>query len=95
MTLPPRAPHPDRLVDREERRAVVGWTHRDLPLGIDLCVESAHSKVALENDRIARDHFVLTRNQALLLARYLLHATGQEIGDSAPRRGPKRWFRPR
>ncbi|VVT13185.1 conserved hypothetical protein [Sphingomonas sp. EC-HK361] len=85
MSRFPRPPHPDRTVSHGERRAVVGWTHNDLPRGIDLCIESAASQAGLENDRIARDHFALTHNQALLLARYLLQSTGQRLEE--PSRG--------
>ncbi|MEP7350631.1 MAG: hypothetical protein ABI668_11880 [Sphingorhabdus sp.] len=56
---------------------VVGWTHHDLGSSIDLRIQSAQSKLALNNDEIDSHHFLMTHNQALLLAKYLLDATGQ------------------
>ena len=58
---------------------LVGWTHRDGPQGISLSMQSARSQVAWAAREIDRRHYLLTRNQALLLARYLLEATGQEL----------------
>jgi hypothetical protein len=82
--------HPDRLVDKHEPRVVVGWTHRDTPTGIDLRVQSARSRIALENGQVESNHLLMTRNQALLLARYLLESTGQSL--EPPRRGRWRLF---
>lgn len=91
MSDPDRfAPHPDRTVDREEPRVVVGWTHRALGQGIELRIQSSRSRIALENGRIDTARLCMTENQALLLARYLLQATGQEIGTERPQR---RWWR--
>lgn len=59
--------------------ALIGWTHRELPNGIDLRIECARSRIALENDQIEHRDIVMTRNQALLLARYLLKVTGQSL----------------
>ena len=59
--------------------ALIGWTHRELPNGIDLRIECARSRIALENDVIEHRDIVMTRNQALLLARYLLKVTGQSL----------------
>ncbi len=84
-------PHPDRTVDREQPAVVVGWTHRDLPNGIELRVQSSRSSVALENGRIDVAHLCMTRNQAILLARYLLTATGTEPPGPA-RPWWRRWF---
>lgn len=63
--------------------ALIGWTHLDMPNGIDLRVECARSRIALENDLIEQQHIVMTRNQALLLARYLLKVTGQTLPEQA------------
>ena len=79
------APHPDRIPDRSEPAAVVGWTHRELGENIELRVQSSRSLTALENGRIETARLCMTRNQALLLARYLLDATGQTVAP--PRAG--------
>jgi hypothetical protein len=71
-------------------KALVGWTHVDMPNGIDLRIECARSRIALENDVIEQRDIVMTRNQALLLARYLLKVTGQTLPEE-PR--PTFWAR--
>lgn len=63
--------------------ALIGWTHLDMPNGIDLRVECARSRIALDNDLIEQQDIVMTRNQALLLARYLLKVTGQTLPEQA------------
>lgn len=89
-----RPAHPDRLPDRGERRAVVGWTHRRLPNGIELTVQSAASTAGLENGRIVAAHLLLTDNQALLLARYLLVESGHGVADlHLPERRRRWWWR--
>lgn len=70
--------------------ALVGWTHVDMPNGIDLRMECARSRLALDNDVVELRDIVMTRNQALLLARYLLMVTGQTLPEQ-PR--PKLWAR--
>ncbi|WP_017669641.1 hypothetical protein [Blastomonas sp. AAP53] len=65
--------------------ALIGWTHLDLPNGIDLRIECTRSRIALDNDLIEHRDIVMTRNQALLLARYLLKVTGQTLpGEAKP-----------
>lgn len=86
----PAAPHPDRPRAAYDPRALVGWRHRDLAHGIELELQSAHSRIGLENDQIASTHILMTRNQALLLARYLLGVTGQTLAPE-PARGS--WWR--
>lgn len=63
--------------------ALVGWTHLDMPNGIDLRMEFARSRIALDNDLIEQQDIVMTYNQALLLARYLLKVTGQTLPEEA------------
>ena len=67
---------------------LVGWSHSPCGDGINLRVQSAESRAALSEDRIDSHRLLMTRNQALLLARYLLDATDQAI-DAADR--PHRW----
>jgi hypothetical protein len=56
---------------------LVGWTHTPCGNGVNLKLQSARSKAALQHGEIDARHLLMTRNQALLLARYLLTATGQ------------------
>lgn len=63
----------------DHRGVVVGWTHHDLGSSIDLRIQSATSNQALAEDRIDSHHFLMTHNQALLLAKYLLDTTGQSL----------------
>ena len=72
----------------EDFGVLVGWSHHDGPHGINLALQSARSQAAWAAREIDRRNFLLTRNQALLLARYLLDATGQQI-DAADR--PSGW----
>lgn len=66
-------------ISRQETGVIVGWTHHDLGTSIDLRIQSATSKQALDEKRIDSHHFLMTHNQALLLAKYLLDATGQTL----------------
>ena len=67
---------------------LVGWSHSPCGDGINLRVQSAVSRAALSEGRIDSHHLLMTRNQALLLARYLLETTGQTIADDDR---PPRW----
>lgn len=85
MTEQTGAAHPDRAVDAHGLRMLVGWTHATLPNGIDLRIQCAASSAALESQQVEIQHVLMTRNQALLLAKYLLDTTGQSL---PPRRKP-------
>jgi hypothetical protein len=63
----------------EHRGVVVGWTHHDLGTSIDLRIQSTVSQAALDEKQIDGHHFLMTHNQALLLAKYLLDATSQTL----------------
>ena len=63
----------------EYRAVVVGWTHHSLGTSIDLRIQSTVSKEALDDNQIDSHHFLMTHNQALLLAKYLLDTTGQTL----------------
>jgi hypothetical protein len=63
----------------EHRGVVVGWTHNDLGNSIDLRIQSTTSKQAFDEHRVDSHHFLMTHNQALLLAKFLLDATGQTL----------------
>lgn len=95
MTGPSDRTHPD-APGRAGPHAVVGWTHSPLPHGIELTLQAAASSFALENQQIAETRLVLTRNQALLLARFLLQVSGHDATDVADARPLwARWFRRR
>lgn len=79
-----------RKSESEVPLALVGWTHRDMPNGIDLRIECARSQIALDNHLIEASDIIMTRNQALLLARYLLKVTGQTLPEEAK---PTVWAR--
>ena len=59
---------------------LVGWSHRPFHRGIDLQVESVQRSGAVLDDLDQR-HYLMTRNQALILAKYLLEVTGQELPE--------------
>lgn len=71
------------MADETERDirngVVVGWTHQDFGASMDLRIQSAVSKQALDERQVDSHHFLMTHNQALLLAKYLLDATGQTL----------------
>lgn len=69
----------------EHRGVVVGWTHYDLGSSIDLRLQSTVSRQALDENRVDSHHFLMTHNQALLLAKFLLDATGQSLPLRAKR----------
>ena len=58
---------------------LVGWSHSPCGSAINLRVQSAQSQDALRAGRIDAHHLLMTRNQALLMARYLLKTTGQTL----------------
>jgi len=61
----------------EDFGVLVGWSHTPCGSGINVRMQSAESQAALQRGQIDARHFLMTRNQALLLARYLLEMTGQ------------------
>ena len=77
-TLPSSPPHYGVLV---------GWTHSPCGPGINLKMQSAQSQAALHAGQIDAHDFLMTRNQALILARYLLSATGQTLDMPERRNG--------
>ncbi|HEV7234330.1 MAG TPA: hypothetical protein VGN36_08790 [Sphingorhabdus sp.] len=74
----------------DHRGVVVGWTHNDLGSSIDLRIQSTVSKAALDDNRIDSHHFLMTRSQALMLAKFLLDTTGQTL---PPKVMPPLWRR--
>ncbi|MBB4613079.1 hypothetical protein [Novosphingobium taihuense] len=62
---------------------VIGWKHRAFARNIHLTVQST-SKARPTPDAVDTHHLLMTRNQAMLLANYLMRATGQELPDRRP-----------
>ena len=77
-------------VPAEHLGVVVGWTHQDLGSSLDLRIQSTVSQEALNQKKIDSHHFLMTRNQALMLAKFLLDATGQTL---PAKRRPSLWQR--
>jgi len=69
----------DDATPQERFGVLVGWSHSPCGSGINLKVQSAASQAALGRGEIEATHLLMTRNQALLLARYLLDSTGQMV----------------
>ena len=70
---------PDSGQSPETYGVLIGWSHSPCGSGINLRVQSAQSQDALREGRIDAHHLLMTRNQALLMARYLLETTGQAL----------------
>ncbi|NLR38707.1 hypothetical protein [Novosphingobium sp. ERW19] len=63
---------------------VVGWKHRAFARNIHLTVQSSKNPRPIPG-AIDTHHLLMTRNQALLLANYLMRLSGQEIPPRRPR----------
>ena len=78
-------------IDRETYGVLVGWSHHPMGERLDLKLQCIQSTRGLEKDEIDSHHFVMTREQATVLANYLF-----KIADATPPRRPKgrlaRWF---
>lgn len=75
---------PDDDAPLELSGVVIGWKHRAFARNIHLTVQST-SKTRPQPSAVDTHHLLMTRNQAMLLANYLMRATGQELPDR-PRR---------
>lgn len=71
-------------IPAEHRGVVVGWTHHDFGSSIDLRIQSTISQDALDHRQIDSHHFLMTYNQALLLAKFLLDSTKQTLPERRP-----------
>lgn len=69
----------DEAKDYEQTGVVIGWTHLNMGSSIGLQIQSTVSQAALAEKRIENHRFLMTRNQAMLLAKYLLESTGQSL----------------
>ncbi|MBA3053587.1 MAG: hypothetical protein FP826_01310 [Sphingomonadales bacterium] len=64
---------------------LLGWSHAPFTRGIQLKLQSTIGDNR-DHDTIAARHYLMTKNQALILAKYLLDATGQTLPEG-PREG--------
>ena len=71
--------HPGHVSNQHDTTVLIGWTHAELGENVELRMQSARSRFALENNDYETHGVMMTRNQALLLAKYLLDATGQTL----------------
>lgn len=79
---------PDNDTPHELSGVVIGWKHRAFARNIHLTVQST-SKSRPTPEAVDTHHLLMTRNQAMLLANYLMRVTGQE----APVRRRSLWQR--
>lgn len=68
--------------------ALVGWTHQDLGDKVLLRMQSKHAADAEQSDPVDEFHYIMTKNQAAVLANYLFTISGRL--PQAKRRF--RWF---
>lgn len=61
---------------------LVGWSHVPISHGMQLKMQSVSAE-GRQTDRIAARSYHMTRNQAMILAKYLLEATGQTLPPRA------------
>jgi len=62
---------------------VIGWRHRTFARNIHLTVQST-TRGNISSAAVGTHHLLMTRNQAMLLANYLMRLTGQT--PAPPRR---------
>jgi len=70
---------------QDDYGVLVGWSHAPISRGIQLKVQSATADGQRTGTITARS-YLMTRNQAMILAKYLLDATGQTL-PPPPRAG--------
>lgn len=71
---------------------LVGWAHNEFSGRIGLRLQTARSARSGSPDDVHQHHLIMTRNQATLLAQYLLGVTGQEAMKPRKRRWWSRLF---
>jgi len=74
---------PQKGVPQELSGVVIGWKHQDISRNIQLTVQSTIASRPTP-DAVDTHHLLMTRNQAMLLAQYLMRLTGQDA--PAPRK---------
>ena len=69
-------------------RVLVGWSHAPFSRGIQLKLQAKRVE-GPSAGMVEGQRYLMTRNQALILAKYLLDTTGQSLPDRV-REGPVR-----
>ena len=69
-------------------RLILGWSHAPFSRGIQLKLQSRRAEGPAAG-AVEEHRFLMTRNQALILAKYLLDSTGQSLPGRV-RQGPLR-----
>jgi hypothetical protein len=77
--------HPGHISSQHETTVLIGWTHAEVGSNFELRLQSARSRFALDNNEFETRGVMMTRNQALLLAKYLLDATKQTLPKPSKR----------
>ena len=80
------APHGAECGNSNCDGVLIGWDHHAFAGRIGLRLQSARAVRGGAPDDIRQHHLIMTRNQAVLLAQYLMGVTGQE-GFRPKRRG--------
>ncbi len=74
---------PQNGIPQELSGVVIGWKHQDISRNIQLTVQSTVASRPTP-EAVDTHHLLMTRNQAMLLAQYLMRLTGQDT--PAPRK---------
>lgn len=93
-TTPERQGAPLRNEGTDDFGVLVGWSHTPFHRGIQLKVQSTAPGTRADSRAkadIAARNYLMTRNQALILAKYLLDVTGQSLPET-PREGAVKRF---
>lgn len=85
------AESPGKGVPQELSGVVIGWKHQDISRNIQLTVQSTVAARPTP-DAVDTHHLLMTRNQAMLLAQYLIRLTGQQPPVPTKRGWLKRLF---
>lgn len=83
---------PDPRGELEDFGVLLGWSHARTSRGIQLKVQSTAPE-RREGREITARNYLMTKNQALILAKYLLDVTGQSLPVRAPEGRLARLFR--
>jgi len=78
-------------VPQELSGVVIGWKHQDISRNIQLTVQSTIASKPTP-DAVDTHHLLMTRNQAMLLAQYLLRLTGHDARPPRKRSWLQRMF---
>jgi hypothetical protein len=85
------AKSPEKGAPQELSGVVIGWKHQDISRNIQLTVQSTVAARPTP-DAVDTHHLLMTRNQAMLLAQYLIRLTGQQPPAPARRGWLQRLF---